>query len=291
MIQVSFLAPNTNEWEAWRLECKRAEEKHIKAIEAGENSKVRRDVYRGKQHNIKYEVFMNSTGFFYGKCAYCESLIIADQPGDIEHFRPAQGVTDIENKPVIVESDKGSVEHVGYYWLAYDWRNMLPACRDCNSPSKTKTGGELIGKGNRFPVEGSHATKPGDEEGEEYLLIHPVKENPEKHLDVDKEGVLWAKNGSRKGQACIDVFGLNLREGLVDSREDAYDRAKNVTGLALLSAVCGYPDAQRRLGKFWDIWKGRVPYAAAGRAGIMEKLPQKAIDLLLRLYEELSDKE
>jgi uncharacterized protein (TIGR02646 family) len=85
---------------------------------------------------------------FLGKCAYCEVQFVLDQTGDVEHFRPKAGVVD--------EHDQ-RVDHPGYYWLAYEWSNLLPSCSKCNRLTKTKDG-RRVGKGERFPVMGRRAS-------------------------------------------------------------------------------------------------------------------------------------
>lgn len=68
------------------------------------------------------------------KCAYCEAY---EPEPEVEHYRPKKGVT-------------GEV-HEGYYWLCYEWSNLIPACHDCNKQRS---------KGNHFPVEGTRQTTP-----------------------------------------------------------------------------------------------------------------------------------
>ena len=151
MIKIDFNEPDTNRWRAWKVECEREQAIHNKLIEAGQSSMVKTYVYRGKKHGIKFDVFMNPNAYFYGKCAYCESRIAENQPGDIEHFRPKNAVKDINNQNVEINRGHGNEPHPGYYWLAYSWQNLLPACRDCNSITRAKTK-QRVGKGNRFPV-------------------------------------------------------------------------------------------------------------------------------------------
>jgi hypothetical protein len=43
-------------------------------------------------------------------------------------------------------------EHPGYYWLAYEWTNLLPSCYDCNSFRRHGTMKAGPGKNERFPV-------------------------------------------------------------------------------------------------------------------------------------------
>jgi uncharacterized protein (TIGR02646 family) len=68
------------------------------------------------------------------KCAYCEAY---EPEPEVEHYRPKKGVTD--------------EVHSGYYWLCYEWSNLMPACHDCNKKRS---------KGNHFPIEGTRLTTP-----------------------------------------------------------------------------------------------------------------------------------
>lgn len=70
--------------------------------------------------------------FHHGKCCYCEKKFI---PANlhVEHFRPKSGVKQRRNQKDL---------HIGYYWLAYVWGNLLLACHDCNS----------VHKGTLFPL-------------------------------------------------------------------------------------------------------------------------------------------
>ena len=146
---------------------------------------------------------------FYNKCAYCEySLIRADL--DVDHFRP-----------------KGSVfecrDHPGYYWLAYDWQNLLPSCVLCNrrrrEPARwpEKTRGRLAGKGDSFPLrhESDRAMSPEHEiEREDPLLIDPTLDDPFEHITFDPLG--RAVPLTCKGEVCIEVFNLNARDLYVE---------------------------------------------------------------------------
>ena len=153
------------------------------------------------------------------KCAYCESSYGPTAPVDIEHYRP---------KGEIVEDNTRI--RPGYYWLASDWENLLPACRDCNSPRKHKfrnTGVELRGKANAFPIANprERAKKPGEEHLEQRLLLHPYRDDPRKHLEYTAGGIVRARTdksgrASRKGRTSIRVYGLD-RPLLTDARRKA----------------------------------------------------------------------
>ncbi len=63
-----------------------------------------------------------------GKCCFCESMFRHIGHGDVEHFRPKAGWVQADeplNKP-------------GYFWLAYDFDNLLLSCEICNQIHKKK---------------------------------------------------------------------------------------------------------------------------------------------------------
>src|SRR5207244_3555440 len=80
-----------------------------------------REVWKGLK-----ELFLNE--LFHKKCAYCEGKVSGHFPLDAEHYRPKKEVT---------EGRTRLGGHPGYFWLAYEWYNLLLACRDCNSGHST----------------------------------------------------------------------------------------------------------------------------------------------------------
>lgn len=162
------------------------------------------------------EVVTVLTVRFNGKCAYCESRWRAVAPVDVEHYRPKGGV-------VI----NGKLTKPGYYWLAGDWRNLLPSCIDCNRARTQEFPAmdpHLSGKANQFPIakEEQRAHEPGGERAEQRLLLHPYLDVPDKHLEFIDEGLVRPalnRSGrpSPKGVESIKVYGLN-RQGLVEER-------------------------------------------------------------------------
>lgn len=91
--------------------------------------------------NIDRKYYRNSSviaklkDIYKSKCAYCEAY---EPEPEIEHYRPKKQVTDAKNHP-------------GYYWLCYEWSNLLPVCHDCNKQGS---------KGNRFPIQGQRQLLP-----------------------------------------------------------------------------------------------------------------------------------
>jgi uncharacterized protein (TIGR02646 family) len=145
------------------------------------------------------------------KCAYCESKVRESAP--IDHFRPTSR----------------------YYWLAYDWENLLVGCGECNSTYK----------GERFPLddESKRATSHHDDLSlESPLLINPTKEDLTASLEW-REEVIRAIDGNPRGEATIQILGLNsailaknryahlkliktLLEGLANARSEPQNEAK-----------------------------------------------------------------
>ncbi|WCL81425.1 hypothetical protein PPO43_15725 [Saprospira sp. CCB-QB6] len=147
---------------------------------------------------------------YHNKCAYCESLL---DGFDIEHYRPKKEVTE-------------NTAHPGYYWLAYEWTNLLPACISCNQRQKR----------NHFPVNNSHKTTPScnhlseiiesDQKLNELylsqevpLLLHPEEQDfdPFDYFDFNLEtAAIIVKKGLKKtdleykrADATIKIIGLD----------------------------------------------------------------------------------
>lgn len=128
---------------------------------------------------------------FHGKCAYCESDYAAQAPVDIEHYRPKSGVED-------------APDHMGYWWLAMDWANLLPSCIDCNrrryqllplpatgSLADLRAGANTAlktGKETAFPVFagtrafGTSADPEAETALERPYLLDPCRDDPGAHL-------------------------------------------------------------------------------------------------------------
>ncbi len=136
------------------------------------------------------------------KCAFCESKFAATSYGDVEHVRPKGGFTqhpdDLPVKP-------------GYYWLAYDWRNLTFCCQICNQQFKR----------NQFPLANPSQRARNhhdDVNREKPLLINPVAEDPEEHIGFHM-GKEVAFHRTEKGRITIETFGLN-RDTLQDARRE-----------------------------------------------------------------------
>jgi hypothetical protein len=188
---------------------------------------------------------------FHGKCAYCEThLESARQSGDAEHYRPKLKVNykAADKKSYVTpraEHELGQlVNHPGYFWLAYHWKNLFPSCKFCNA---------IEGKKSQFPARNAHVLvrrlkpdelaqlpykpyaspsqpevyylQPDDLDAiEEPLLLHPYNDRPEDHLVFGEFGYVVARADageiSAKGEHSIEVYNLK-GGGLVTSRQAA----------------------------------------------------------------------
>lgn len=132
------------------------------------------------------------------KCAMCEKPVETNEPGLVECFRPPWGSTDAT----------GRVHPDHYWWLAGEWDNLFPVCAECKRH-----------RGKRFPLApGARRASPHRIEPRTVtLLIDPVHEDPGDHLIFCEDGKIVPRNGSSKGEATIETWGLN-RTSLVERR-------------------------------------------------------------------------
>lgn len=147
---------------------------------------------------------------FHRKCAYCEQPMDYERTkGFLDRFRPARGAIGLDG---LVAADH-------YWWLAFNWDNMLGACSRCNRA-----------KGSRFPVEGIRADSKAEGQlldAERPLLLDPCADLPEEHLVFGSDG--HVSGLTRRGQVTIEVLALNgedlVRQRAEESRRFEVERA------------------------------------------------------------------
>jgi hypothetical protein len=95
------------------------------------------------------------------KCWYSEAHLQQGQ-GHVEHYRPKKRVA--------------GVQHPGYWWRAFDWRNLRLAHPTVNLRKTDYLTGRKAGKGTYFPLrdENQRATDQLSESGEEPILLDPT---------------------------------------------------------------------------------------------------------------------
>lgn len=172
-----------------------------------------------RQHNFSAYYYSGKSvkkhlrEIYKNKCAYCECRIDEGAAWQADHFRPKKSVAE----------DK---DHPGYYWLAYEWSNLLLCCPTCNRK-----------KSDRFPIQGFRVKEPQHKQTEwradsptflteKPLLLNPELDYPEDHLTFLPDGSIRDKNVSKRGTETIRICDLN-RESLRLKRKRLVDKFNN----------------------------------------------------------------
>jgi hypothetical protein len=284
-------------WEDW---LKRADRATGKAIDAFEDwlAGPRDEPFRFKFNNAIWKDLKDwlKEHVFYERCAYCERQI-SGYYGDAEHFRPkgavlcqdAAGALGCPDCEIVnpIDGQPLTLGHPGYFWLAYDWRNLLPSCVYCNS-------GE--GKNERFDVSAGHLVlvkldqsvvdaidpkaqprpsakwpgyyylSPTDlDEREQPLLLNPLNcddaRNPHRHIRFGVRGIIAAVDESPLGLNTIEVFKLKddkLRQQRQKAQSEFQDKFYDT--MRRYDPDSGQRDANRLLEEFSQ---GRYPFCGA----------------------------
>jgi len=278
-------------WDRWSADAREETTKLIKKWEA--TGRITTDDFNSQiWSELKHWLLENVCA---GKCAYCETHIEqARQPGHAEHFRPKAGIRNRgRTRSRGIDGAGNVVEHPGYFWLAYSWKNLLPCCQLCNTGR---------GKNNQFPIERDHvlcaildasqvaklkaiadstpsltwprANYLGPEDLDDIegrVLLHPYYDDPTEHLIFGDRGIEAARqiNGvpSAKGLASIEVFDLK-NSALRAVRAAAQLAALNAMNAAFADAVnnkrLGIDEARQYARDVLDgMLKSNPPYAAA----------------------------
>lgn len=95
------------------------------------------------------------------KCWYSEASL-QECEGHVEHYRPKKKLA--------------GAGHSGYWWRAFDWRNLRLAHPTVNRRKTDYLTGKLVGKGSYFPLrdEARRAQSRAEEANEEPILLDPV---------------------------------------------------------------------------------------------------------------------
>ena len=108
----------------------------------------------------------------HGKCAYCEQPSAVPDELPTEHYRPKAGAQRDPDDPSSIDPDR-------YWWLAWNWENLLFACVTCNGRSR---------KASHFPIDGPPApigaTDRAALDAERPLLLDPSRDDddPRAHI-------------------------------------------------------------------------------------------------------------
>lgn len=167
------------------------------------------DVYSHDNIKLKLKYIQKN------KCAFCE-VNLDSQHGEVEHFRPKrmykQNPLDTEHFP-------------GYYWLCYNWDNLLLSCIRCNQKWKK----------NLFPI--MHTEKRAHNHSdninkEKPFFINPYKEDPSLFIKFTgplAEGI----DKCNRGKLTIKYFKLNRNgedgiNSIFELRKGHFDRLYSI---------------------------------------------------------------
>lgn len=132
---------------------------------------------------------------FHKKCGYCETKIDFHNIGVVDRYRPYKGVRD----------QKEYFEDL-YWWLTYNWENLIYSCKECSQY-----------KAAYFPIEGKRAlNKKNSLEKEKPLLINPCLGEPNLYFSYDEDGNIYSEKD--EGAQTIELLKLN-RTNLIESRK------------------------------------------------------------------------
>jgi hypothetical protein len=174
--------------------------------------------------------------WYYGKCAYCERRYKLD----VEHFRPKGRITD-ENGQII--------NATGYYWLCYEWSNLLPSCISCN-----REGGKM----DKFPIIGVRVAVPSIRNGslnrssclvnkpkfiaEIPYLLNPEIDNPAnffsfKISDNGKGIEIYGTDAGNRGNFTQRICKLNRYEIRIERAQIILDFVEAINSLFKLHQI------------------------------------------------------
>jgi len=181
-------------------------------------NQANKDVEKARQKYKHAEVKTALVAMFYGKCAYCESLITTVTYGQIEHFYPKSS----------------------YINRTFSWHNLLLSCDICN---------DIGHKGTNFPI---------DVNGNPLLIDPTDGvTDPATHLKFDWDeqiGQAWVYGQDARGQEVVCIFDFNGRKELIKRRSKyveelmcllEFAKTGNKEAIGILESAC-QPDAPYR---------------------------------------------
>jgi len=157
--------------------------------------------------------------YYHNKCAFCETLL-NDRFGNsyqftVEHFRPKSL----------------------YYWLGYEWTNLMPTCWACNEKKKNdfslpdkRHKAEVplveIENGNSYIDLSKCNAHAAELKAENAYLLHPELENPMDFLQFDLQKIGYFMQdtaASPRAAYTINTCVLNRTELSIERRKKIYD--------------------------------------------------------------------
>ena len=180
-------------------------------------------------HDSKSSCYRDTTlnkllDLYKNKCAICERS--RGEELEVDHYRPY--------KKRCNTTGEIKYNQPGYYWLTYEWSNLIPLCSKCNNH-----------KSNKFPLRefleinrvDSHLNTlivdfnpyDGDwlQQFEKPLIVNPEKEkNPENNFSIHKNGKYIGRTDN--GAETILICKLNRNDLIRERQKVRYDIIANI---------------------------------------------------------------
>lgn len=182
------------------------------------NQEFQRNIYG---HNSVKQALLDAQ---HSKCCYCEAKIGATSYGEVEHYRP---------KGAVKQSSESTKEYPGYYWLAYDWDNLLVSCSVCNRKKSVLF--SLVDETTR--ARNHH----DDIEKEQPLFINPARVDPRRHIRFHREAPIGK---TEQGQVTIECLKLR-RNALQECRRSLLNNLIHLHKVVVIGENYDNPDMQK----------------------------------------------
>lgn len=159
--------------------------------------------YRGLA-NDKNSPLHNLKIIYNNNCAYCERY---GENYTVDHFRPKDSVAE----------DK---THSGYYWLGYEWSNLIYVCDDCNEKHKrtkfpiSKTRVADLAFNNITEITDLIKLFKNLNSTEEPLLLNPEEDDfdPLDYIEIDRNGFCHPVKKNIRADKTIKDCGIDRPE-------------------------------------------------------------------------------
>lgn len=192
----------------------------------------------------------------HDKCCYCDAKAT---PLEVEHYRPKNAVRQKRDVPE---------ERPGYYWLAYEWQNLMLACVLCNQPRQDPEGSPT-GKGTQFPLADPAKRARSHHDSlaqEDPLLLDPYADNPDDHIGYRKY-VPYPLTS--RGEATIEALKLCGKSQLSRPRT-TYEGVEKKLAWLDTESVLPPQYQQEIIEELWELAADDAEYAAMVRAALKE---------------------
>lgn len=187
---------------------------------------------------------------FHGKCGYCEIKIDHPELGTVDRYRPNNGVR-----------DKNEFYQDLYWWLTFEWNNLIYACKECNQY-----------KGNYFPIKGRRALNEKDDyENEHRMLLNPYLDETGKHLNYihSNDGHIDALTD--EGNQTIELLRLN-RTNLLEGRRKARKEIIEAVESLVIGKQIDSPSVKKYLGNIYELEDLSIEFLSYKRFVLLNEL-------------------